>query len=82
MDAAYMKYASLAEDSERKKVFSTPYILVLITTVLLVILMLAFKNTINVIMQVPDTYSNLIYYVTGIVFFDTIVMSPFSYLRR
>ncbi len=81
MDAAYMKYASLAEDSERKKVFSTPYILVLITTVLLVILMLAFKNTINVIMQVPDTYSNLIYYVTGIVFFDTIVMIPFSYLR-
>jgi O-antigen/teichoic acid export membrane protein len=81
MDAAYMKFASLVEGDKKKKVFSTPYILVLITTTLFAVVILILKDQFNALMLVPSDYGDLVYYLIGILFFDTIVLIPFSYLR-
>lgn len=81
MDAAYMKYASLEEGEGRKKIFSTPYILVFFTTIIFLIVIWFCKDQVNYLMLVPPEYDKLIYYLMGILFFDTIALIPFSYLR-
>ena len=82
MDAAFMKYFSLAENhKEKQDTFSTPFIFVFITSTLLSILILALQNPINSALGIPLNYSQLIYYVSSILFLDAIAMVPFAHLR-
>lgn len=81
MDAAFLKYKSIAESSEEKKVFSTPYIFVTITTLIFSLILLLLKAPLSDGMSVPTQYSYLLNYVILILIFDTLALVPFSNLR-
>ena len=81
MDAAFMKYTSLAEDENKRDTFSTAYLFVLITTGILCFILFYFRETLQLAAQIPLKYSSIINYVILILFFDTITLIPFANLR-
>lgn len=81
MDAAFMKYTSIAEGEEKKKTFSTPYIFVAATAIIFSLMFYLFYKPISVSMNLDSQYSYLLLYVIGILFFDTITLIPFNSLR-
>jgi len=81
MDVAFQKYAANADEKEKKDLFSTPYIFVMLTSVLLSLLVFLFQAPINALMEVTDNYRHLIYYMVLIMFFDAAAMIPFANLR-
>jgi O-antigen/teichoic acid export membrane protein len=81
MDAAYMKFASTAEPGEKKKVFSTAYYLLTLTTIVLGLLLYFLRVPLSLLMEIPDKYLKFIYYLILIVALDTIAIVPFAKLR-
>lgn len=81
MDAAFMKYTSLAEGDEKKDTFSTPFLFVAITSILFSIIFYISRSPISVSMNLDSQYSYLLLYVIGILFFDTLGIIPFNSLR-
>ncbi len=81
MDAAFMKYTSVAKGSEKKTTFSTPYLFVVGSTSLFSILFYIFLLPISNGINLPIEYSNLLIYVIFILLFDTFALIPFSSLR-
>ncbi|GAB4136342.1 MAG: oligosaccharide flippase family protein [Ignavibacteriales bacterium] len=81
MDAAFLKYTSLAEADKKKDSFSTAYLFVFISTLLLCLLMFLFRNDLQSATQIPLRYSSVINYVILILFFDTVTLIPFANLR-
>ncbi len=81
MDAAFLKYSSVAKEADKKKVFSTPYMFVTITTFALSLIIFSLRGPLNEGMSVPESYSHLINYVILILIFDTLGIVPFANLR-
>lgn len=81
IDAAYMKYASMYDDSKKKKVFTTAYSFLIATTIFLSLLLFLFRTSISSLMQIPSSYLRIYYYLILIVAFDTIAIVPFAKLR-
>ena len=81
MDAAFMKYTSLAEKEKKKTTFSTPYLFVTGSTSIFTILFYIFLIPIGNGIDLPLEYTNLLIYVIFILFFDTLALIPFSSLR-
>jgi len=79
MDAAYMKYAT-AEEKDKKKVFSTGYIFVTITTIIFSLILFLTYQWIAVKADLSN-YSYIFLYVIGILFLDTTALIPFANLR-
>ena len=68
MDVAFMKYSSIAEDKDKKVIFSTPYILVFVTSILFSATIFLFRGSLNSLINVPGEYSYLLYYVIVYIF--------------
>jgi O-antigen/teichoic acid export membrane protein len=81
MDAAFMKYSSLAQEADKKKVFSTSFLTVSFTAIILSALIYLFKIPVTNFINLPISYSNLTVYVLGILLIDTITVVPFANLR-
>ncbi len=81
MDAAFMKYSSLAGSSQKKKTFSTAYLFVFLTTIVLAFILYLLRNSLTFIMEIPNQYTKLLYYVIFILVFDTLALVPFANLR-
>ncbi len=81
MDAAFMKYSSLAGPEDRKKVFSTAYVFVTLSTLVLTVVLLLIRSPFGHVMAVPVKNARLIYYVISILLFDTLALVPFANLR-
>jgi O-antigen/teichoic acid export membrane protein len=81
MDAAFMKYSSLAGTEDKIKVFSTAYVFVTLSTLALTVLLLLLRLPFGHLMAVPAQYARLIYYVILILLFDTLALVPFANLR-
>jgi O-antigen/teichoic acid export membrane protein len=81
MDTAFMKYSSLAAPEEKKKTFSTAYLSVVLSTLLLTGILFLLHSPFNALMEVPARYSKLVYYVIFILLFDTLALIPFANLR-
>jgi O-antigen/teichoic acid export membrane protein len=81
MDAAFMKYSSLAGLEDKKKVFSTAYIFVTLSTLALTAVLLLLRLPFSHLMAVPARHARLIYYVILILLFDTLALVPFANLR-
>jgi len=81
MDAAFMKYSSLADPEAKKKVFSTAYVFVTLSTLALTAVLLLLRLPFGQLMAVPARYARLIYYVILILLFDTLALVPFANLR-
>ena len=81
MDIAFMKYTSLAEPGEKKQTFSTAYLAVILSTLLLTGLLFLLRHPFVRLMEVPAAYTKLVYYTIFILLFDTLVLIPFANLR-
>ncbi|HEX2868933.1 MAG TPA: polysaccharide biosynthesis C-terminal domain-containing protein [Ignavibacteriales bacterium] len=82
MDSAYLKYASLNKDEKNKKsVFSTPYIFVTLTSVIISLLIIIFRPQVNQAMDIPPGSRDISYYFTFILLFDSLAVIPFAHLR-
>lgn len=81
MDAAYLKYASQKESNRDKDIFSTPYLTVFIVSVFLSLLIILAKGSVNSLLNVPNRYSYLLYYVSVILLIDSHCVIPFIKLR-
>ncbi len=81
MDSAYMKFATLNDIGDEKDKFSTPYLSVLISGVVIGLVVILLKNSIYLLFDIPFQYSYLIYYVAAILFVDAICVIPFIKLR-
>ncbi len=79
MDAAFMKFATV-DERDKKKVFSTGYIFVTISTVIFSLILLLAHVWIADATDL-SAYSNIFLFVIGILFFDTATLIPFSQLR-
>lgn len=79
MDAAFMKYATV-EESDKRKVYSTGYIFVTVTTLLFSIFLVLIHQWLADKADLSD-YSYILLYVIGILFLDTATLIPFSNLR-
>ena len=79
MDAAYMKYATVV-GNDKKKIFSTSYISITITTLIFSLILFFSRSWIAEITNLTN-YTNILLYVIGIIFLDTATLLPFSVLR-
>ena len=81
MDAAFMKFYSLADNSKKKDTFSTPYIFVLATSIVFSLFLIVFKSSFLQLMEIPPGHSSLHNYLVLILLFDTLALVPFANLR-
>jgi O-antigen/teichoic acid export membrane protein len=81
MDAAYIRYDSQKEALKQEDRFSTPYIAVFLSSMLLSAVILLLKNPLNSFLSVPPGYNYLIFFMAGILFLDSISALPFVRLR-
>ncbi len=81
MDAAFMKYNSLAPPEEKSRTFSTAYLAVFLSTLLLSGGLFLLRSPFNALMEVPARYGKLVFYVIFILLFDTLALIPFANLR-
>lgn len=81
MDAAFMKYTSVAEDNQKKATFSTPYFFVIATSSVFSILFYTLLAEIGKGIEIPSEYSHLLIYTIFILLLDTLSLIPFSSLR-
>ncbi|MBS1518405.1 MAG: polysaccharide biosynthesis C-terminal domain-containing protein [Bacteroidetes bacterium] len=81
LESGFMKFYSTLEVGSKKENFSNPYFIVLANSFFLSILIYIFSPELTRIFQVRADYAYLIEYSAVILFFDTIVLIPFAYLR-
>ena len=89
LDSAFMKYASMNGESEKKKIFSTAFITVIISSIGFSILLLLLQGPFIGFMDIPQKfiipnparYYRFFYYLVAILILDTITLIPFAFLR-
>lgn len=81
LDSAFLKYAAFKDAADDKDNFSTPYISVFITSILISSIIIFYKNQICSLIEIPQSYSYLIILSSLILFFDSNANIPFLKLR-
>ncbi|MBV6479887.1 MAG: hypothetical protein HGGPFJEG_02691 [Ignavibacteria bacterium] len=81
LESGFMKFYSSPESGSKKQNFSNPLEIVLLNSFFLSILIYFFSDDLTTVFQVSGSYSYLIKYSALILFFDTIVLIPFAFLR-
>lgn len=81
LESGYMKFASTEEVGTKKQNFSNPFILVFFNSFFLSGFIFIFASDLTGIFQINQNYSYLIQYSALILFFDTLVLIPFAFLR-
>ncbi|MFZ1321774.1 MAG: oligosaccharide flippase family protein [Ignavibacteria bacterium] len=81
LESGYMKFSSTLEVGSKKENFSNPYFIVIANSFFLSALIFLFAQELTGIFQVSADYAYLIRYSALILFFDTIVLIPFAFLR-
>lgn len=76
METAFFRFFSKSDN--KSKVFSTAFISLLVTTVLFLLVVLIFNQTVADFVHLKQTYFNLL---IGVLVLDTLVVIPFAYLR-
>ena len=81
LDSAYLKFASFKDVRDDKDNFSTPYVSILMTSLLFVFLIIMNISAIGNSLGIPSEYQYLIYFGAAILFLDANVVIPFLKLR-
>lgn len=81
LDSAYLKFASFKDVGDDKDNFSTPYVSILMTSLLFVFLIIMNISAIGNSLGIPSEYQYLIYLGAAILFLDANVVIPFLKLR-
>lgn len=76
METAFFRFFSKSDQKE--KVYSTVFLSLTISTVLISLLLYACKAPILGVLELPESY---FWYLAGVVLLDTLVVAPFAYLR-
>jgi O-antigen/teichoic acid export membrane protein len=81
MDAAFMKYSSTAENDDKADMFSTPFLIVTLTSVVFTAGIIGFRDTLGQSMNIPESYSYILLIIGIILILDTVTLIPFANLR-
>ncbi|MBZ0200092.1 MAG: oligosaccharide flippase family protein [Ignavibacteriaceae bacterium] len=81
MDSAYLKFASTQEIGDKKDNFSTPFISIFLTSLLLSVTIYAASVPLNNLLAVPGNYHYLMLFSILILFLDANTVVPFIKLR-
>jgi len=81
MDAAYMKYSANVREQDKKIIFSTAYLFVFLTTLLLGLFLYFIKVPFSQLMEIPGRFGRLYLYLGLILIFDTLSLLPYADLR-
>jgi O-antigen/teichoic acid export membrane protein len=81
MDAAYMRFVASLDGYDKKATVSAPFFSLLATSVVFSLLISFNAPTISDVLGIEAKYARLIQYSAGILFFDTLAIVPFAYLR-
>ncbi len=81
MDSAYLKFAAFKEIGDDKENFSTPYISIFFTSLVLSLFIVLNKNSIASLLGIPGEYHYLIYIAAGLIFLDSNAVIPYLKLR-
>ncbi|MEP0263336.1 oligosaccharide flippase family protein [Dokdonia sp.] len=76
METAFFRFFSKSDQKE--KVYSTVFLSLTISTILISLLLYACKTPILGVLELPESY---FWYLAGVVLLDTLVVAPFAYLR-
>jgi O-antigen/teichoic acid export membrane protein len=81
MDASYLRYAAKIEIGDERDNFSTPYLLVFITSIFFSFLIFLLRFPIINVLDIPHSYVYLIYFTSPILLVDAVSSIPFIKLR-
>ncbi|MBM4159778.1 MAG: polysaccharide biosynthesis protein [Ignavibacteria bacterium] len=81
MDNAYMRFVSSREIGDKEQNFSTPFFSLVATSIIFSLLIHVSAPSIAAWIGVDPTQAHLIQYAGWILFFDTLAIIPFAYLR-
>ena len=81
LDSAFLKFAAFKNIGDEKDNFSTPYIAVFSTSLLISFLLIINSDIIGSLLRIPSDYHYLIYLAASILFIDANVVIPFLKLR-
>jgi O-antigen/teichoic acid export membrane protein len=81
MDSAYMRFVSSLEIGDKKQNFSTPFFSLVATSVLFSLAIYLSATPVAGLIGGAASQSDLIRYAAWILFFDTLSIVPFAYLR-
>ena len=81
LDSAYLKFAAFKDIGDDKDNFSTPYIAVFATSLLISLLVIFNANVIGTSLGIPAKYHYLIFFAIAIIFVDANAVIPFLKLR-
>ena len=81
LDSAYLKFAAFKDIGDDKDNFSTPYIAVFASSLLISLLVIFNAGAIGTSLGVPAKYHYLIYFAIAIIFVDANAVIPFLKLR-
>ena len=76
METAFFRFFSKSE--EKEKIFSTVFISLVTTTVLILLPVIWFSKELSYMVKMDQTYFNLL---VGVLVLDAMVVAPFAYLR-
>jgi O-antigen/teichoic acid export membrane protein len=81
MDSAYLKFASTQELGNEQKTFSTAFNSVILSSLIFSLIILIFKSLLADLFGLTSNQLSIIYFVSGILFFDAISNVIFARLR-
>jgi len=81
MDAAFMKYSSTAPDNKKKEAYSTAFLCVTISSIIFSAILFLFRYPFVHLIEIPQNYFYLYYYLILIIFTDTLAIVPYANLR-
>lgn len=81
MDAAFFKYSSTLEIGTKEENFSTPFLSVAGTSLVLTSLLFIAARPIASAINLPEESVQILYYAAGILAFDAFTVIPFAMLR-
>ena len=81
MEAAFLKFSSVAETADKKDVFSVGFFTLIVTSILFSIGIAASTDSAGSLFGLAGNSYKIIYYVSAILFLDTLAAVPFASLR-
>ena len=81
MDASYLRYAAKVEAGDEKDNFSTPFLLVFLTSIIFSLVILLLRYPILNVLDIPRIYVYLIFLTAPILLIDSLNAIPFIKLR-
>ena len=81
LDSAFLKYAAFKDVGDDKDNFSTPFISIIITSILFTLVISLNAMSIGSALSIPENYFYLIYLAAGLIAADAIGVIPFLKLR-